>query len=102
MDDHRVTTVERLLAKLEMDDHSVLDRLAAMAAIPIDRLRRAVVGERCLRPMEQLRLAEWVIRHAPSLRRQAHALRAQLVATDRSATTSDRNSLTGSDGWAVA
>jgi|SRR5215208_1118263 len=101
MDDPRVTTVGRLLAKLERDDHAVFDRLAAMAAIPIDRLRRAASGERCLRPMEQLRLAEWVIRYMPSLGLHAHALRAQLVATDRSS-GGDRTPLAGADGMALA
>jgi hypothetical protein len=85
MDDHRVTTVRRLLTKLEMDDQTVLDRLAIMAAIPIERLRRAASGERDLRPMEQLRLAEWLIRHVPALRRQAFALRSQVLAAERMA-----------------
>jgi hypothetical protein len=85
MDDHKVTTAGRLLQKLLTDDQKVLERLALSAAIPVERLTRAATGERSLRPMEQLRLAEWLIQHTPSLKRQAFALRAQVLAADRMA-----------------
>ena len=85
MDDRKVTTAGRLLQKLLQDDQRVLERLALTAAIPVERLTRAATGERQLRPMEQLRLAEWLIRHSPPLKRQAFALRAQVLAADRMA-----------------
>jgi len=85
MDDRKVTTAGRLLQKLLTDDQSVLERLALTAAIPVERLTRAATGERHLRPMEQLRLAEWLILHSPPLKRQAFALRAQVLAADRMA-----------------
>jgi hypothetical protein len=83
MDDRKLTSVGRLLAKLSSEDRPAFDRLALMAAIPVQRLERAMSNERCLRPMEQLRLAEWLIRYAPALRRQAFALRGQVLATER-------------------
>ena len=83
MSERRVTTVGRLLTKLRADDPAVFDRLALFAAIPADRLERASRDERCLRSMEQLRLAEWLIRNAPAYRRAAHTLRSQVVAADR-------------------
>ena len=85
MEDRKVTTAGRLLQKLLADDQKVLERLSLTAAIPVSRLTRAATWERSLRPMEQLRLAEWLIQHAPSLRRQAFALRAQVLAADRMA-----------------
>lgn len=83
MDDRKVTTVGRLLAKLRADDPSLFERLALIAAIPVDRLERALSGERCLRSMEQLRLSEWLIGNAPAYRRQAYTLRSQVLAADR-------------------
>jgi len=85
MNDRKVTTAGRLLQKLLTDDQNVLERVALTAAIPVERLTGAATGERHLRPMEQLRLAEWLIRHRPSLKRQAFALRAQVLAADRMA-----------------
>src|SRR3954471_3153822 len=83
MDERRVTTVGRLLTKLRSEDGELFDRLALMTAIPADRLQRAARDERCLRSMEQLRLSEWLIRNAPAYRRQAYALRSQVLAADR-------------------
>jgi hypothetical protein len=83
MDERRVTTVGRLLTNLQMTDPALFERLASTAAIPVDRLERAARDERCLRSMEQLRLSEWLIQNAPSYRRQAYALRSQVLAADR-------------------
>ena len=83
MDDRRVTTAGRLLTKLQAEDPGAFNRLALTAAIPAERLSRAARDERCLRPMEQLRLAEWLIRHMPVYRRQAHTLKSQVLASER-------------------
>jgi hypothetical protein len=73
-----------LLTKLRSDDPSLFDRLALTAEIPADRLEQALHDERCLRSMEQLRLAEWLILNGPTdYRRQAFTLRSQLVASER-------------------
>jgi hypothetical protein len=86
LDERRTTTVGRLLTKLRSDDPALFNRLALIAAIPADRLERAAHDERCLRSMEQLRLSEWLIRNAPAYRRQAYALRSQVLAADRMST----------------
>ena len=83
MEDRRVTTVGRLLTKLRTDEPALFDRIGLIAAIPAERLERASRDERCLRPMEQLRLAECLIRNAPTYRREAYRLRSQLLASER-------------------
>jgi hypothetical protein len=83
MDERRVTTVGRLLTKLRREEPALYERLALIAAIPAERLERATRDERCLRSMEQLRLAEWLISNAPAYRRQAYTLRSQVLASER-------------------
>jgi hypothetical protein len=93
MDDASVTTVGRLLTKLRSDDPSLFASLALTAEIPADRLERALHDDRCLRSMEQLRLAEWLILNGPTdYRGQAYSLRSQLVASERTPSRDRRSS----------